>query len=134
MPGAAGRAAETGLLSIEAAEIKNMALDWPEVRPLLDLRRVQTRIRTFGISLIERIVPATGRLHSDYHLPMVTGRMSSSRPNLQNLPTDARVAVRAPEGKLLICGDLNQIELRCAAELSGDPNMRGAFARRRRSA
>jgi DNA polymerase I-like protein with 3'-5' exonuclease and polymerase domains len=119
---------ESGALSTEAAEIKRMALDWPEVRPLLALRRVQKRIEAFGHSLIDLISPTTGRLHGDYSLPMVTGRMSCSRPNLQNLPADARVAVRAGSGKRLLVADLNQIELRAAGELSGDSNMRAAFA------
>ena len=115
-------------MSADKAAIKRMALDWPEVRPLLALRRVQTRIETFGHSLIALVSPATGRLHGDYSLPTITGRMSCSRPNLQNLPEDARVAVRAGPGKRLLVADLNQIELRVAAELSGDPNMRAAFA------
>jgi DNA polymerase-1 len=59
---------------------------------------------------------------------MITGRMSCSAPNLQNLPTDAREGVCAGEGKVLISADLSQIELRVAAEDSGDPSMRAAFA------
>jgi DNA polymerase I-like protein with 3'-5' exonuclease and polymerase domains len=123
------RSERTGLLSIEAAEIKKMALDWPEVRPLQELRKVQKRISTFGHSLINKISPVTGRLHTNYNLPMITGRMSSSNPNLQDLPKpDARVGFRAPEGKILLDADLNQIELRVAAETSGDESMRAAFA------
>jgi DNA polymerase I len=114
------------LLRTEPAEIKKMALDWPEVRPLLALRHVQKRIEAFGHGLIE--LARDGRLHGDYSLPMATGRMSCSRPNLQNLPTDARVAVRAEPGKRLLLADLNQIELRVAAELSGDTSMQFAFA------
>jgi DNA polymerase I-like protein with 3'-5' exonuclease and polymerase domains len=123
------RTEKTGLLSIEAAELKKKSLDWPEVRPLLALRRAQKRLDTFGESLIALVNPATGRLHGTYRLPMITGRMSCSEPNLQNLPTpDGRQGVRAEEGKLLISADLNQIELRIAAEDSGDPSMKAAFA------
>jgi DNA polymerase-1 len=122
------RTKKTGLISIEAAEIKKMALDWPEVRPLLALRKAQKRLETFGESLLARVNPTSGRLHGNYHLPMITGRMSCSRPNLQNLPTVAREWVRAGEGKVLIPADLSQIELRVAAEDSGDPSMKAAFA------
>ena len=119
---------ESGLLAADKAAIKRMALDWSEVRPLLALRRVQTRIETFGHGLIDLVSPVTGRLHGDYSLPTITGRMSCKRPNLQNLPEDARVAVRAGPGKRLHVADLNQVELRVAVELSGDPGMRAAFA------
>jgi DNA polymerase-1 len=119
---------ESGMLSTEASEIKRMALDWLEVRPLLALRRTQKRLEAFGSSLVALVSLSTGRLHGDYRLPMITGRMSCSRPNLQNLPTDARRAMRAPEGRMLVVGDFAQIELRTAGELSGDENMKAAFA------
>jgi DNA polymerase-1 len=56
-----------------------------------------------------------------------TGRAICSKPNLQNLPQDVREAVVAGEGRTLVIGDLNQIEFRCAAELSGDEAMRRIF-------
>jgi DNA polymerase-1 len=100
------------------------------VEPLQRLRKVKKLISTFGNSLIAHVSPVTGRIHTHYRLPMITGRMSSSGPNLQNLPKpDARTAFRVPEGRWLLDADLNQIELRTAAELSGDESMRGAFAR-----
>jgi DNA polymerase-1 len=125
---AAWKRTPSGVLSTEAAELTRMALAWPEVRPLLEVRKAEKRIDTFGQSLLDLLVPATGRLHGDYFLPTVTGRLSCRRPNLQQLPADVRVAVEAPPGSVFIKGDLNQVEMRIGAERAGEDVMRAAFA------
>jgi DNA polymerase-1 len=123
------RTEKSRLLSIKDADIRMMEFDWPEVSPLSRLRKTQTLLNNFGNNLIDRMSPITGRIHTNFSLPMITGRMSSSEPNLQNLPKfGARAAFRAPAGKMLLDADLNQIELRIASQLSDDEGMRAAFA------
>jgi DNA polymerase-1 len=117
---------DSGLLSTEAAELRKAGLDWPEVRPLLEVRKAEKRLETFGSSLIGMVSEATGRLHGDYFLPTKTGRLSCRR--LQQLPPDARRAIVAPEGRTLVIADLSQIELRIVAELAGEQIMRAAFS------
>jgi DNA polymerase-1 len=72
--------------------------------------------------------PITGRIHGDF-IPcgQKSGRISCTSPNLLGLPADARRAVIAPAGRMLVVADLSQIELRIAAALSGDPAMREVF-------
>jgi DNA polymerase-1 len=118
----------SGLLSTAAAELKRMALEWPEVRPLLEMRTAEKRISTFGSPLLDLVVPSTGRLHGSYFLPTKTGRLSCREPNLQNLPSDARRAVIVPPGQVLVVADYSQVELRILAELAGEEVMRAAFA------
>jgi DNA polymerase-1 len=74
------------------------------------------------------VCAATGRLHGSYFLPTITGRLSCRNPNVQQLPQDARRAVVAPLGRVLVVADFGQIELRIAAELAGEEIMRAAFA------
>jgi DNA polymerase-1 len=119
---------DTGVLSIEAAELKRKALDWPEVRPLLAMRTAEKRISTFGPALLGLIVQETGRLHGDYFFPLTSGRLSCRKPNLQQLPSDVRRAVIAPLGTTLLVADFSQIELRIIAELADEQVMRSAFA------
>jgi DNA polymerase-1 len=120
---------KTGLLSVEAAELTGMALGWPEVRPLVAVRKAEKLLSSFGQSLIDLIESSTKRLHGDYFLPTVTGRLSCRQPNLQQLTGEIKAAVIAPSGQLLICSDLRQIEMRIGAEVAGEQAMRRAFAR-----
>ena len=85
---------------------------------------------SFGRKLIAAINPVTGRLHGDLMpcAPEVAVARPARSPNLLGLPPAARRAVVAPAGRMLVVADLRQIELRVAAELSGDPTMRQAFA------
>src|SRR5699024_5086635 len=78
--------------------------------------------------------PATGRIHTSYHQAVAaTGRLSSSDPNLQNIPVRTasgrriREAFIAPPGQRLVAVDYSQIELRIMAHLSGDPGLLAAF-------
>ena len=89
--------------------------------------------RSFGTKLLEWIDPTTGRIYPDYlTCGAKTGRITCSDPNAMQLPRDARSAIRAPAGRLLVCGDLNQIELRVFAEEAGEQVMRERVRRRRR--
>ncbi len=121
----------TGLLATGADELKRMALDWPEIRPLIALRAAEKRIATFGQKLIDQIVPATGRLHGDYFLPTVTGRLSCRRPALQQLPPEVRANVKAPIGHVFLKADLNQIEMRIGAERGRRRKYAGGLCGRR---
>jgi DNA polymerase I len=118
----------TGLLKTGAEEIKRLTQDHPEVAPLLAVQKREKRLSMFGPALSSFISPTSGRLHGDYALPTVAGRLTCRRPNLQQLTVDARAAVRAGPGKILLCSDYGQIELRILAERAGEAVMRAAFA------
>ncbi|MEY1660770.1 DNA polymerase I [Isoalcanivorax beigongshangi] len=90
---------------------------------------------TYTDKLPEMISPRSGRVHTSYHQAVAaTGRLSSSDPNLQNIPVRSeegrriRQAFRAPEGRRIVAADYSQIELRIMAHLSGDAGLRDAFA------
>ncbi|WP_182656348.1 DNA polymerase I [Stenotrophomonas lacuserhaii] len=103
-------------------------------RVILDYRGLAKLRSTYTDKLPEMVNAATGRVHTSYHQSgAATGRLSSSDPNLQNIPirTDdgrrIRRAFVAPEGKLLLAADYSQIELRIMAHLSEDPGLVRAF-------
>ena len=117
----------TGGLSCKAEDLKRIAwADW--ARPLIAVANADHRLRAFGRKLIAAVSPVTGRLHGGF-MPcgQKAGRTSCSAPNLLGLPPEARRAVVAPEGRVLVVADYSQIELRVAAELSRDPAMRQVF-------
>lgn len=109
---------------------------------LLDYSAHNKTLTTYGNNLLEFVNPETQRMHAGYQIGLAgTGRLTSSRPNAQNLPptskkfmgpgdkhSDGTVTFRNPESRrVLVAGDLSQAELRCFAHLSGDKNMLGAF-------
>lgn len=103
-------------------------------RVILEYRGLAKLRSTYTDKLPEMIHPETGRVHTSYHQAgAATGRLSSSDPNLQNIPirTDdgrrIRRAFVAPPGRKLVACDYSQIELRIMAHLSGDPGLVGAF-------
>ncbi|MFT4247262.1 MAG: DNA polymerase I [Pseudomonas sp.] len=103
-------------------------------RVILEYRGLAKLRSTYTDKLPEMIHPETGRVHTSYHQAgAATGRLSSSDPNLQNIPirTDdgrrIRRAFVAPPGRRLIACDYSQIELRIMAHLSGDPGLVAAF-------
>jgi DNA polymerase-1 len=117
---------ETGLLRTRAADLDRLGAV-PEVRPLLDVLEKGKRLKCFGQSLLDKMYP-DGRLHMNLKAATTkTGRCSCSDPNVQQLPQDVRRAVIAPEGRTLVIADYSQVELRIAAELSGDEVMRQVF-------
>ncbi|ROO24017.1 DNA polymerase I [Salinisphaera orenii MK-B5] len=102
-----------------------MIVDWRELSKLRS---------TYADKLPTQINPDTGRIHTSYHQAVAaTGRLSSSDPNLQNIPirTEAgrriREAFIAPPGHKILAVDYSQIELRIMAHLSGDPGLLAAF-------
>jgi DNA polymerase-1 len=117
---------DTGLLRTRSADLERLAAI-PEIRPLLDVIHWDKRLRAFGHTLLEK-VGADGRLHMDLKPAWTkTGRCACRNPNTQQLTPDVREAVVAPAGRTLVIADYNQIELRVAAELSGDEAMRQVF-------
>jgi DNA polymerase-1 len=102
------------------------------VAALLAHREAAKRSGTYGLAFLNYVHPATGRIHADYReIGAATGRMSCSKPNLQNIPRDPayRACFRPGLGQVLVKADYSQIELRIAAQLSGDTAMREAFRR-----
>ncbi len=104
----------------------------PEIKALLEYKKTAKLISTYGESLLAEINPVTNRIHCSFTLGETrTGRLSSREPNLQNLPRESSMrSIFVPEaGNKLIVSDFNQIELRVAGEVSGDPIIRGAYAK-----
>ncbi|MGZ3632690.1 MAG: DNA polymerase, partial [Candidatus Limnocylindrales bacterium] len=107
--------------------------------PLLLDWRVYTKLKSTYVDALPLMLDAqTGRLHTTFHQAVAsTGRLSSSDPNLQNIPirsdlgrTIRRTFVAGDPGKVLLAADYSQIELRVLAHVSGDAALRDAFARR----
>jgi DNA polymerase-1 len=106
--------------------------DYPIVGMLLAYRKAAKRASTYGKNWEKYINPTTGRIHAQWHqIGADTGRMACAKPNLQNIPRDPayRRCFVPREGNVFIKSDYPQIELRIAAELSGDPDMIAAFQR-----
>jgi len=103
-------------------------------RMILDYRQFAKLRSTYSDKLPEMVNPRTGRVHTSYHQAAVaTGRLSSTDPNLQNIPVRTeegrriREAFIAPEGWRVLAADYSQIELRIMAHMSGDPGLTNAF-------
>ncbi len=101
---------------------------------ILEYRQLTKLVNTYLVALKEAIQPKTGRIHASFNqVVTATGRLSSSDPNLQNIPirSDAgreiRKAFVAKPGHVLLAADYSQIELRLLAHLSGDENLIQAF-------
>ncbi len=95
----------------------------PVIDELLAYRKAQKFISTYGESLMDKINGITGRLHTRFRQMVSTGRMSSSAPNLQNIPKKQiyRSCYVAKEGHSLITADMSGAELRILGNLSADP-------------
>lgn len=111
-----------------------LALDYPLPKVILEHRSLSKLKSTYTDKLPEMINPTTGRVHTSYHQAVAaTGRLSSSDPNLQNIPIRTaegrriRQAFIAPEGHKIVAADYSQIELRIMAHLSADAGLLHAF-------
>ena len=108
--------------------------DYPLPKVLMQYRSMSKLKSTYTDRLPEQINPRTGRIHTSYHQAVAaTGRLSSSDPNLQNIPVRTaegrriRQAFIAPKGYKLLAADYSQIELRIMAHLSKDEGLMNAF-------
>ena len=124
-----------GAPSTGEAVLQELALDYPLPRLILEFRSFSKLKSTYTDRLPEQVFPATGRVHTSYHQAVAaTGRLSSSDPNLQNIPIRTeegrriRQAFVARPGCVLLAADYSQIELRIMAHLSSDEGLLHAFA------
>ena len=123
-----------GQPSTAESVLQELALDYALPQLILEHRSMSKLKSTYTDKLPEQINPKTGRVHTSYHQAVAaTGRLSSSDPNLQNIPirSDAgrriRQAFVAPAGYKLVAADYSQIELRIMAHLSEDDGLQLAF-------
>jgi len=115
--------------------LAELANDYELPRVIIEYRGVSKLKSTYTDKLPLQISKSTGRVHTSYHQAVAaTGRLSSTDPNLQNIPIRTpegrriRKAFIAPKGQLLLAADYSQIELRIMAHLSGDEGLQSAFA------
>ena len=120
--------------STDAEVLEELALQHPLPAIVLEHRELDKLKGTYVDALPRAVNPRTGRIHTRFEQAVAaTGRLSSSSPNLQNIPvrTDAGQRIRrafvAEEGCSLVCADYSQIELRILAHLSGDARLSEAF-------
>jgi DNA polymerase-1 len=125
----------SGQPSTDEDSLAELALDHPLPKLILEHRALSKLKSTYTDKLPRSINGRTGRVHTTYsQTTAVTGRLSSNDPNLQNIPirTPAGRRIRecfiAPPGAKIVSADYSQIELRIMAHLSGDENLRRAFA------
>ncbi|MFT7267457.1 MAG: DNA polymerase-1 [Porticoccus sp.] len=123
-----------GAPSTKEEVLTELALDYPLPKILLEHRTLSKLKSTYADKLPKMISPVTGRIHTSYHQAVTaTGRLSSSDPNLQNIPIRTaegrriRQAFIAPTGSQILAADYSQIELRIMAHLSGDKGLTDAF-------
>ena len=136
-----GRKGKSGVYSTDVNEMERLAADKDSpgaeiARRVLDWRSLTKLKNTYTDTLQEQIHPVTGRVHTSYSLTGAqTGRLSSSDPNLQNIPIRQEVgrqirdAFVAEPGHVILAADYSQIELRLAAHMADVPQLKEAFAR-----
>jgi len=124
----------TGQPSTAEPVLQELAHDYPLPKVIIEYRMISKLISTYTHKLPEQIKPQTGRIHTSYNQTgAATGRLSSSDPNLQNIPVRTaegrriRQAFIAAPGFKIISADYSQIELRLIAHISEDPNLVAAF-------
>ena len=129
------RRTPTGQPSTAEDVLEELASTHALPRLILEFRGLAKLRGTYTETLAAQVQPKSGRIHTSYHQAVAaTGRLSSSDPNLQNIPIRTpegrriRQAFIAPAGRLLMAADYSQIELRIMAHLSGDEGLLRAFA------
>ncbi len=131
-----GKKTKTGF-STDSSVLEALAVEHELPRLMLELREVAKLKSTYVDALPRQVNPRTGRIHTSFNqVVTATGRLSSSDPNLQNIPirTEEGRAIRRafiPAGpeRVLFCADYSQIELRILAHLAGDQQMIEAFSK-----
>ncbi len=131
-----GRRTKTGY-STDASVLEDLRPAHPMIDKLLEWR-VYTKLRSTYVDALPTLIAADGRLHTTFHQAVAsTGRLSSSDPNLQNIPIRTplgrrirRAFVAGAPDLTLVAADYSQIELRILAHVSGDEHLRDAFARK----
>ncbi|MFM5922672.1 MAG: DNA polymerase, partial [Novosphingobium sp.] len=131
-----GRKGKTGQYSTDQAILEGLAGEGAEIATkVLEWRQLSKLRSTYTEALQEAINPDTGRVHTSYSLGGAqTGRLSSTEPNLQNIPIrteigrQIREAFVAEPGNILLAADYSQIELRLAAHMADVPELKQAFA------
>jgi len=125
----------TGQPSTDESVLQELAVDYPLPKLILEHRSLSKLKSTYTDRLPQQLNPKTGRVHTSYHQAVTaTGRLSSSDPNLQNIPIRTeegrkiRQAFIAPAGFKIVAADYSQIELRIMAHLSKDAGLLRAFA------
>ena len=130
-----GRRTKTGY-STDADTLESLREKHPIVGLILDHRQLSKLKSTYVDALPQLVDPLTGRVHTSFgQASTATGRLSSSNPNLMNIPIRTELGQRirrafkaSRPGHVMVSADYSQIELRIAAHLSGDPKLLGAFA------
>ncbi len=124
-----------GAPSTDEETLEKLALDYPLPKAILEYRSVAKLKSTYTDKLPKMVNAKTGRVHTNYAQAVaVTGRLSSTDPNLQNIPVRTaegrriREAFIAAPGSVIVSADYSQIELRIMAHLSGDKGLLDAFA------
>ena len=124
-----------GAPSTKEEVLQELALDYPLPKILLEHRSLSKLKSTYTDKLPGMVNPTTGRVHTSYHQAVTaTGRLSSSDPNLQNIPVRTaegrriRQAFIASKGSKIVAADYSQIELRIMAHLSQDKGLTDAFS------
>ncbi len=122
-----------GQSSTSQETLEKLAGKHPIIESLLEYRKLE-KLRSTYLEPLPKLLDATGRLHTSFnHMATATGRLSSSNPNLQNIPIRGKVGQRmrscfvAEKGNLLISADYSQIELRVLAHYSQEPALIDAF-------
>jgi DNA polymerase-1 len=112
----------TKLESTEERELEKLKKKYPFVAKLMELRKIDKQISTYGRNFLEYINPSTGRIHTDFWQVLNTGRLSSNDPNMQNLPAknEFRNAFVSRPGFKWVSIDYNGQELRLMADKSGE--------------
>ena len=124
-----------GQPSTDESVLQELALDYPLPKLIIDHRSMSKLKSTYTDKLPQQVNNKTGRVHTSYHQAVAaTGRLSSSDPNLQNIPIRSeegrkiRQAFIAAPGYKIVAADYSQIELRIMAHLSGDAGLLAAFS------
>ncbi len=125
---------KTGQYSTSEEILEKLAWKSPIIGKILEYRQIKKLLSTYLNALPETINKETGRIHTNYNQTVTaTGRLSSSSPNLQNIPVrdemgrDIRRAFIPKDGHLFLSADYSQIELRLVADMANDETMIEAF-------